>query len=152
MMTRINLVPPEELCDQHLAAELHELPRIPWLVARGKVNWKINPPKQFKFGEGHVRFFYTRQAFLYRRHGLLCAEARWRGWTIKSGTLPLWADVCKTPVVQINWQPTEQDVAVSADRLWLSWPAQAKKYGQAYRCPYTDLRLRLTANLWDHVP
>lgn len=29
LMTRINLVPPEELCDQHLLAEHRELTRIP---------------------------------------------------------------------------------------------------------------------------
>jgi len=35
-MTRINLVPPEELCDQHLLAELRELPRIPNAVLKGR--------------------------------------------------------------------------------------------------------------------
>lgn len=35
-MTRINLIPPEELCDQHLLAEHRELTRIPNAVARGK--------------------------------------------------------------------------------------------------------------------
>ena len=34
-MTRINLVPPAELCDQHLLAEHRELTRIPNAVARG---------------------------------------------------------------------------------------------------------------------
>ena len=32
-MTRINLIPPKELCDQHLLAEFRELTRIPNAVA-----------------------------------------------------------------------------------------------------------------------
>ena len=39
-MTRINLVPPEELCDQHLLAEHRELTRIPNAVAKGKYHLK----------------------------------------------------------------------------------------------------------------
>ena len=40
LMTRINLVPPEELCDQHLLAEHRELTRIPNAVAKGKYHLK----------------------------------------------------------------------------------------------------------------
>lgn len=35
-MTRINVVPPSELCDQHLLAEFRELTRIPNGVLYGK--------------------------------------------------------------------------------------------------------------------
>ena len=54
-MTRINLVPPEELCDQHLLAEHRELTRIPNAVAKGKFHLK-GQPTEYKLGEGHVRF------------------------------------------------------------------------------------------------
>ena len=55
MMTRINLVPPAELCDQHLLAEHRELTRIPNAVAKGKYHLK-GQPTEYKLGEGHVRF------------------------------------------------------------------------------------------------
>lgn len=55
LMTRINLVPPEELCDQHLLAEHRELTRIPNAVAKGKYHLK-GQPAEYKLGEGHVRF------------------------------------------------------------------------------------------------
>ncbi len=46
-MTRINLVPPSELCDQHLLAEYRELTRIPNLVAKGKFSLE-NQPSDYK--------------------------------------------------------------------------------------------------------
>ena len=58
-MTRINLVPPEELCDQHLLAEHRELTRIPNAVAKGKYHLK-GQPAEYKLGEGHVRFFFNK--------------------------------------------------------------------------------------------
>ncbi len=60
-MTRINLVPPEELCDQHLLAEHRELTRIPNAVAKGKYHLK-GQPAEYKLGEGHVRFFFNKLA------------------------------------------------------------------------------------------
>lgn len=62
-MTRINLVPPAELCDQHLLAEHRELTRIPNAVAKGKYHLK-GQPAEYKLGEGHVRFFFNKMAFL----------------------------------------------------------------------------------------
>ena len=50
-MTRINLVPPAELCDQHLLAEHRELTRIPNAVAKGKFSLK-GQPSDYKLGEG----------------------------------------------------------------------------------------------------
>ena len=69
-MTRINLVPPAELCDQHLLAEHRELTRIPNAVAKGKFSLK-GQPEDYKLGEGHVRFFFNKLAFLKQRYDLL---------------------------------------------------------------------------------
>ena len=49
IMTRINLVPPAELCDQHLLAEHRELTRIPNAVAKGKYHLK-GQPAEYKLG------------------------------------------------------------------------------------------------------
>ena len=74
-MTRINLVPPSELCDQHLLAEHRELTRIPNAVAKGKFHLK-GQPAEYKLGEGHVRFFFNKMAFLKKRYDALHAECR----------------------------------------------------------------------------
>ena len=55
-MTRINLVPPEELCDQHLLAEHRELTRIPNAVAKGKYHLK-GQPAEYKLGGRACAFF-----------------------------------------------------------------------------------------------
>lgn len=77
-MTRINLVPPEELCDQHLLAELRELTRIPNRVARGVSTEDL--PDTYRLGKGHVRFFYDKLWFLWQRHHALLSECHRRGF------------------------------------------------------------------------
>jgi deoxyribonuclease (pyrimidine dimer) len=86
-MTRINLIPPVELRDQHLFAEFREIKMVPKslarsIVAAGKrtggaladkyVVSKI--PKAFTLGTGHVSFFYDKGAFLYERYAQLKQE------------------------------------------------------------------------------
>ena len=61
-MTRINLVPPEELSDQHLVAEYREIFMVGSSLQRslGSPNWektKKSIPKQFTLNKGHVKFF-----------------------------------------------------------------------------------------------
>lgn len=65
-MTRINLVVPKELTDQHLKAEIRELPRIFSLVLKSKKEL-INIPKSYKLGIGHVKFFYNKIKWLHHR-------------------------------------------------------------------------------------
>lgn len=72
-MTRINLVDPSELCDQHLLAEHRELTRIPNAVARGRFSL-VGQPADYKLGEGHVRFFFDKLAFLQRCYAALHEE------------------------------------------------------------------------------
>ena len=90
-MTRINLVPPAELCDQHLLAEHRELTRIPNAVAKGKFHLQ-GQPADYKLGSGHVRFFFDKLAFLLQRYDALHAECRARGFKVQyiwpADTLP----------------------------------------------------------------
>lgn len=79
-MTRINVVPPQELCDQHLLAEYRELPRVFTLA----IKWhqeRYDPdrlPKKYTMGKGHVRFFYHRLFFLKKRYQTIVAELEGR--------------------------------------------------------------------------
>ena len=56
-MTRINTIPPQELCDKHLMAEIREITRIPNTIKTGKAII-ANIPDTFRLGSGHVKFFY----------------------------------------------------------------------------------------------
>jgi len=87
-MTRINLVPVQELADQHLMAEYRELPRIFGAVrkhvqAEKKVkDFKIAP--YYLLGTGHVTFFYDKLKFLAERHYDLVLECLRRGINISN--------------------------------------------------------------------
>lgn len=88
-MTRINLVPPEELSDQHLFAEFREIKMVPKslrrsLVAafnRGETLWFFwhTVPKEYTLNKGHVSFFYNKGEYLRRRYALLRIELDVRG-------------------------------------------------------------------------
>jgi len=76
-MTRINsAISPKFLTDQHLLAELRELPRIFTAVKnRVLLNKDFNDiPKNFTLGTGHVKFFYNKCQFLSNRHHSLRLE------------------------------------------------------------------------------
>lgn len=77
-MTRINAaIAPYELTDQHLLAEIRELPRILNTVKSGKAKVE-NKTDVFKLSSGHVTFFYSRLQFLVSRHKELIKEANLR--------------------------------------------------------------------------
>jgi hypothetical protein len=82
-MTRINIVPVEELCDQHLFAEWRELTRIPNGIISGKLKIVIEDiPKEYTVrtqdrpegGKGHMKFFYNKMEFLYNRYRSILKE------------------------------------------------------------------------------
>ena len=65
-MTRINLVPPEELYDQHIIAEYREIRSLTRGLLRcfnGKKGIpKSRIPKKFTLNTGHVLFFFLTKA------------------------------------------------------------------------------------------
>lgn len=81
-MTRINLIPPEELHYKHLVAEYREITRVPTLVRNAKNRMhKISIPKQYQMGVGHVTHFFDKLGFIADRYESLCNEMRRRGYT-----------------------------------------------------------------------
>jgi deoxyribonuclease (pyrimidine dimer) len=83
-MTRINLVPPVELVDQHLFAEFREIKMVPKslarsIAARGVQSVLERIPPRFTLNTGHVSFFYDKGAYLLERYGLLRVELERRG-------------------------------------------------------------------------
>ena len=121
-MTRINLVDPSELCDQHLLAEHRELTRIPNAVARGRFSL-VGQPADYKLGEGHVRFFFDKLAFLQRRYAALHEECLARGFRVQN----IWPqDLPDTPSLWRDYQPTEQALALNRERITARRPARAR--------------------------
>ena len=86
-MTRINLVPVEELSDQHLMAEYRELPMVPAalnrsLKSRSPQQILASIPEQFTLNTGHVTFFYDKLNYLEKRYAMLVNELLKRGFNL----------------------------------------------------------------------
>lgn len=77
-MTRINLVDPAALSDQHLRAELRELPR----VFSSKIDIS-DAPERYCLGKGHVKWAKAHPFFIMNRYKDLYKEALFRGFKVK---------------------------------------------------------------------
>lgn len=83
-MTRINVIPVEDLCRQHLQGEYKEITRVFGLVhkaqERGMNKWNYGIPKDYTMGTGHVKHFADKLDFIAKRYHALCNEMRRRGY------------------------------------------------------------------------
>ncbi len=83
-MTRINVVPIQEMDYRHILAEYDEIPDVYRLVrmaiARGETPDHKDNPTTYRLGKGHVRFFYPRLAYVQKREWMLHIELIHRGY------------------------------------------------------------------------
>lgn len=115
-MTRINLITPALLSDQHLLAEYRELPRVFWLVRKQLLKGKkIESWLKYTMGTGHVKFFYDKLWFLAQRLESLIWECQKRGFKI---TFREKIDLSQFPIeLQKNFVPSDADLAISRQRI-----------------------------------
>lgn len=109
-MTRINVVPMDELCDQHLLAEHRELTRIPNCVVNGKYHIPTEYPKYYILGPGHVKFFINKMLFLKNRYELFCDECINRGFKVKN----IWPEQMN----RVNFPALWNDYTICAGDLY----------------------------------
>lgn len=118
-MTRINCVDVSTLTDKHLLAEYRELPRV-FGLARKRLNSNhpMNDiPKDYILGSGHVKFFYTRLAYLYNRQIELILELKYRGFKLShSDPADLATGLFETNLWN-DWQPTPEAIAINQARI-----------------------------------
>lgn len=83
IMTRINIIDPSLLADQHLVAEYRELPMVPAALKRTLASSrgysKSRVPTKYTLNTGHVMFFYDKLGYLQNRYQELIAEMKSRG-------------------------------------------------------------------------
>lgn len=117
-MTRINLVDPEELHDQHLMAEYREIFMVGSALQRSlrSKNWNINNiPTEFTLNKNHVKFFYNKGLYLHKRYMALCEELRKRNYDIDSKRVfkvEQWP-----PKLYKDWTPSERDKNIVRERI-----------------------------------
>lgn len=88
-MTRINLVDPTELTDQHLMAEWREIKMVPAALRRSLRTNTVSGilkkiPSDFTLNKGHVTFFYNKIEYLKDRYKVLTSELMRRQFNISN--------------------------------------------------------------------
>lgn len=117
-MTRINLVDPAELTDQHLVAEYREIFMVGSALQRSlkSPNWNENRiPEAFTLNKGHVMFFYNKGLYLHFRYHSLIFEMQRRGMNpdaTRLFRLEQWPDH-----LYKNWEATEDDMNIVRERI-----------------------------------
>ena len=119
-MTRINIINPSELTDQHLVAEYREIFMVGSALQRSirSKNWEINKqelPKEFTLNKGHVKFFYDKGKYLHKRYLDLIKEMKRRGMNPdpnRKFKVNQWPKA-----LYQDWQPTSKDIEIIERRI-----------------------------------
>ena len=117
-MTRINIVEPSEFTDQHLVAEYREIFMVGSSLQRSlkSKSWDINSiPKRYTLNTGHVKFFYNKGKYLYKRYSDLRKEMRSRGMNPDSSRVfkrEQWPDELWN-----DWMPRVEDYKIIRQRI-----------------------------------
>jgi len=113
-MTRINLVDPSELTDQHLIAELKEINQL-----AGQFKKSLNGrrgifdiPSSFRLGKGHVKFFYDKGLYLHKRFNDIRLEAICRGFDVVAEFNNTFPDKYYN-----DWEPGVGDYSIIIERI-----------------------------------
>ena len=119
-MTRINIVPVEELMDQHLIAEYREITMVPSALNRtlkskkGLDYKKIS--KTYTLNTGHVYFFYDKGLYLSKRYHALINEMKNRGFSPDSDRkFP--TDIFKDNGLYNDWEPSPSEYITIRKRI-----------------------------------
>lgn len=107
-MTRVNVVPVEELSDQWLIAEYRELPR-----CLKKEMDVCNIPNKYILGTGHMKWAHKFGLYTNSRMKELVNEMKFRGFcTTYSSNLNKYI----RPHMK-NYTPTQEDIQLNRERL-----------------------------------
>jgi len=119
-MTRINLIPVEELTDQHLMAEYRELPMIAkslFKTLHSKCGYsECKVPSKYVLGIGHIYFFYNKRDYLVGRYLKLISELKLRKFDINPDNRNMSWEIFDR-ITQIEWTPTNEDIALNKARI-----------------------------------
>lgn len=119
-LTRINTIDVEHLADQHLMAEYRELPMVIASLRRSKASKRGIPsiPEKYTLNSGHVKFFYDKGAWLFKRYYQLIKELERREYDIKPEERTVDWSVYQSDLWN-DWCPTEVDKTINCERIIL---------------------------------
>ena len=146
-MTRINLVPVENLADQHLFAEWREIKMVPAALRRSLRTKTIQTilksiPNRYTLNTGHVTFFYNKIKFLTDRYELLSNELLARSYDLsKTGTFDQFIEGIPIIFNTDTWAPDKQEIDINVKRISLrisEKPDWYRYYGYSVEHGYFD--------------
>jgi len=118
-MTRINIIDPAELYDQHLMAERKEILQLCGSLRRSLASSRgVNIsriPSKFTLNRGHVLFFYDKGYYLHQRFRAVTKEMIKRGFNPDQSILfpaTLWPSHLYN-----DWSPSNEDEAIIRFRI-----------------------------------
>ncbi len=119
-MTRINIIPPAELYDQHLMAEYREITMVPAALARtlkSRGGLTLDKyPQKYTLGKGHVVFFYNKGKYLEKRYKELVQELIRRGFNLdEKRKFPV--KIFQNNGLYKDWAPSKEDKKIIRARL-----------------------------------
>ena len=119
-MTRINLVPPRELTDQHLIAEYREIFMVAGSLRRTLLSkngfQESRVPKKYTLNKGHVYFFYNKGQYLHKRYLDLISEMKKRGFSPSDNrTFP--DKIFINNNLYNDWMPDRDDLLLIRKRI-----------------------------------
>ncbi len=119
-MTRINIIDPNELTDQHLIAEYREITMVPGSLNRtlkSKIGYRESKvPKRYTLNSGHVYFFYNKGKYLHKRYDELINEMKRRGFNPDSKRL-FPHNIFRDNGLYKDWMPNVEDYKVIRQRI-----------------------------------
>ena len=117
-MTRINVVPVQELHPKHLVAEYREIVRV-FALVRKRVQAKkplADHPFEYTLGTGHVKFFFDKLTYISNRYKELTQEMINRGYN--PNPIPLETLHAGIPRLYFfDWEPTEEALRINRQRI-----------------------------------
>jgi deoxyribonuclease (pyrimidine dimer) len=120
-MTRINIIPPSELYDQHLVAEYREIFMVPGSLKRilkSKVGFQIGKvPPSFTLNKGHVYFFFNKGLYLENRYKEIIQEMKLRG--MSPDPTRLFPSHVFPKELFNDWTPSKQEQDIARERIKL---------------------------------
>lgn len=111
-MTRINVVPVEELSDQWLLAEYRELPR----VIKGEFDLR-DAPDNYCLGKGHVKWAKKYSFWLLYRYDRLLKELKYRGFRPKHSLYELVKTYGGDSSPVLDYYVSDMDIEINRERL-----------------------------------
>lgn len=118
-MTRVNVVPVDELSDQWLIAEYRELPR----CLKNSINLE-NAPSAYTLGKGHMKWARKYGIYTCRRMQELIDEMKYRGFktAYQDGLIGY------LTFGMMDYIPNKKDIAVNRERLIAKYNAKPTFY------------------------